>query len=97
MKNKLHKLLFPKQHKALQLAIRLSERYWSRNPIKEKQEVGEDIFNRIYDILEPKKCGKKVGGDGKTSICYEHGKVMLHNGSCSECRDRVKYIIDHHF
>jgi len=51
MKTKLFKLLFPKQYRALKEALNLSSRYYLDSPIREKREVGEDIYMRVTGIL----------------------------------------------
>lgn len=51
MINKIHKFLFPKHHRAIQVALRLSWTYWQKSPIYSKQEVGEDIYIKISNIL----------------------------------------------
>jgi chaperonin GroES len=64
------------------------------------KEIGGKLIIGSHDlmgIIEEKKeegncvctaaCGAGLGHNKKTGICEKHGKVMLHDGKCSECRE----------
>lgn len=52
IKNKLHRLLFPKEHRALRVALEVSGTYWLKSPSFEKREVGDDIHTKIIRALK---------------------------------------------
>lgn len=52
LKQKLHKWLFPKEHKALMAAFSISAAYMYESPSYEKRGVGEDIYTKLSQIMK---------------------------------------------